>query len=155
MVFENKQITIGAPKVILIIQAIIVSVLGVFDPVFPNPSERLLSAERNDGGALPCDVFADVRCCHQASLQPSGRGQGTFVCLAAILGMWLIAGGGFLAVAFALVVSFFPPTQIPVWARRRSTPAWSIIGLIVFCGAPFVIHARKKPEWGRQAAIKA
>lgn len=30
------------------------------------------------------------------------------------MGMWLIAGVGFLAVAFSFIVTFFPPSQLPV-----------------------------------------
>lgn len=64
------------------------------------------------------------------------------------LGMWLIGGGGFLAAAFALIVSFFPPTQIVVGSATLYT-CMVILGLIVFGGAPFIIHARKKADWGR------
>ena len=66
------------------------------------------------------------------------------------LGMWLIAGCGFLAVAFALVVSFFPPTQIPVGSPTLYT-SMVVIGLIAFGGAPFVVHAFKKAAWAKAA----
>jgi len=62
------------------------------------------------------------------------------------LGMWLIAGGGFLAVAFALVVSFFPPNQIPVGSPAMYVTA-VFAGLIIFGGAPFLIQMFKKASW--------
>ena len=40
------------------------------------------------------------------------------------VGMWIVAGLGFLAVAFSLLVSFFPPTQLPVGIRPRMSD-WS------------------------------
>ena len=100
----------GAPKVILIIQAIIVSVLGAFYLIFPNPSAAfyLLSAMTV---ALYLVMYLlmyaaaiKLRYSHPDVPRhfrvPGGN-----------LGMWMIAGGGFLAAAFALIVSFFPPTQ--------------------------------------------
>ncbi|WP_109698595.1 amino acid permease [Chitinophaga deserti] len=65
-------------------------------------------------------------------------------------GMWLIAGIGFLAVAFSFVVAFFPPTQLPV-----GSPAFYVgvvgIGTVVFVAAPFIISAsvKKKPTPAR------
>lgn len=62
------------------------------------------------------------------------------------LGMWLVAGIGILGVTFALVVAFFPPSNLPV-----GNPALYVTlvaaGLIVFGGLPLVIHHFKKPSW--------
>lgn len=62
------------------------------------------------------------------------------------LGMWIIAGIGFLGVAFAFIVGFFPPSNLPV-----GNPALYVslvaAGLIVFTGMPLVIQAVKKPSW--------
>ncbi len=61
-------------------------------------------------------------------------------------GMWLIAGIGFLGVAFAFIVGFFPPSNLPV-----GNPALYVslvaAGLVVFTGMPLVIQAAKKPSW--------
>ncbi len=61
-------------------------------------------------------------------------------------GMIFIAGIGMLGVAFSLIVSFFPPSQLPV-----GNPALYVglvaAGLIVFIGIPLIIQANKKPEW--------
>jgi putative glutamate/gamma-aminobutyrate antiporter len=62
------------------------------------------------------------------------------------LGMDLVAGLGLLGVSFALVVGFFPPTNLPV-----GNPALYVglvaAGMIVFIGLPLLINALKKPEW--------
>ena len=39
------------------------------------------------------------------------------------VGMWIVAGVGFAGVAFSFLVGFFPPTQLPVEARR-SMSGW-------------------------------
>jgi len=62
------------------------------------------------------------------------------------IGMCILAGIGLLGVCFALVVGFFPPTNLPV-----GNPALYVglvaTGLIVFTGLPILIHAFKKPQW--------
>ncbi len=61
-------------------------------------------------------------------------------------GMYCVAGLGLLGVCFALVVGFFPPTNLPV-----GNPALYVglvaAGLVVFVGLPLVINACKKPGW--------
>lgn len=68
-------------------------------------------------------------------------------------GMWLIAGVGFLAVAFAFVVGFFPPAQLPVGNPMTYV---SLVGggLIFFIVAPLILNAFKKPSW-KAAEIEA
>ena len=135
----------GAPKVILIIQAVIVSILGAFYLIFPNPSAAfyLLSAMTV---ALYLVMYmlmyaAGIKLRYSRPDAPRH-----FRVPGGNLGMWMIAGGGFLAVTFSLVVSFFPPTQIVVGSATLYT-SMVVLGLIVFGGAPFIIHASKKPEW--------
>lgn len=70
------------------------------------------------------------------------------------LGMWIIAGIGFLGVAFAFVVGFFPPTNLPV---GNPTLYVSLVaaGLIIFTGMPLLIQAFKKPSWMPKTAPDA
>jgi glutamate:GABA antiporter len=135
----------GAPKNILVLQAVIVSVLGAFYLVFPNPSAAfyLLSAMTVSLYLLMYLLMyaAAIRLRYS---QPDTERH--FRVPGGKLGMWLIAGFGFIAVLFALVVSFFPPSQIPVGSPTLYT-GLVIAGLVVFGGAPFVIHAGKKPDW--------
>ena len=66
-----------------------------------------------------------------------------------LFGMCAVAGVGLAGVLFALVVGFFPPSNLPV-----GNPALYVglvaAGLVVFVGLPILIHSRKKPEWKRQ-----
>jgi amino acid transporter len=66
-------------------------------------------------------------------------------------GMWVVAGIGFLAVAFSLLVSFFPPTQLPV-GNPTVYVALVGAGLVVFIGAALIIYGVRKPAWRRSAA---
>ncbi len=60
--------------------------------------------------------------------------------------MWFVAGIGFLAVLFAFVVGFFPPSQLPIGSPITYV---SLVGggLILFIAAPLIINALKKPSW--------
>ncbi|MCR8722699.1 APC family permease [Frigidibacter sp. ROC022] len=140
----------GAPRMILLLQALIVTVLGSFYLIFPNPSAAfyLLSAMTVSLYLLMYLMMyaAAIRLRYTA---PDAERH--FRVPGGSLGMWLIAGFGFLAVAFALVVSFFPPSQVPVGSPMLYT-GLVIAGLVVFGAAPFLIHAAKKPEWVQPAA---
>ena len=63
-----------------------------------------------------------------------------------VAGMWSIAGVGFAGVVFAFVVSFFPPSQLPV-----GSPALYVglvaAGTVVFTGLPLLIGALRQPSW--------
>jgi len=65
-------------------------------------------------------------------------------------GMWFVAGLGFVAVAFSLLVSFFPPTQLPV-GNPVTYVSLVAAGLIVFVSAALLIFRFRKPAW-RQSA---
>lgn len=54
------------------------------------------------------------------------------------VGMWIVAGGGFLAVLFSLVVTFYPPSQLPV----GSPTAYTLLvaaGTLFFVSLPLAI----------------
>jgi len=61
-------------------------------------------------------------------------------------GLILVAGIGLLGVCFALVVGFFPPTDLPV-----GNPVLYVTlvaaGLVIFIALPMLIQALKKPDW--------
>lgn len=61
-------------------------------------------------------------------------------------GMWLVAGIGFAAVAFALVLAFVPPAQLPI-----GNPATYVVlvagGAIIFTAAPIVLERFAKDSW--------
>lgn len=67
------------------------------------------------------------------------------------VGMWLVAGLGFLAVAFSLMVSFFPPSQLPI-GNPVIYVALVAAGLVVFVSAALLIYRFRKPAWRASAA---
>lgn len=52
--------------------------------------------------------------------------------------MWIIGGGGFLAVLFAFTVTFFPPSQLPVGSPTLYT-ALVATGTVIFLAIPIII----------------
>ncbi|MFI6943720.1 APC family permease [Streptomyces sp. NPDC050418] len=67
-------------------------------------------------------------------------------------GMWAVAGTGFVAVAFALVLSFVPPAQLPIGSPAMYV-ALVAAGLLVFTGAPVLIGKLAKPSWRETPAV--
>ncbi len=62
------------------------------------------------------------------------------------VGMWIVGGIGLIGSILAFLVSFIPPSQIPI-----GSPTMYIIMLIagtfIFAGIPFIIAACSKPSW--------
>ena len=63
-----------------------------------------------------------------------------------LFGMWLTAGVGFFGVLFSFLVAFFPPDQLPVGSPVLYVTL-VIVGTVVFCGIPLVLHAMRRPNW--------
>ena len=60
--------------------------------------------------------------------------------------MWLVAGLGFLAMSFVIVISFFPPANLKIGSPLFYI-AFIASGLLILLALPLIIYARKKPEW--------
>ncbi|ODV10550.1 MAG: hypothetical protein ABT20_07890 [Rubrivivax sp. SCN 70-15] len=67
-----------------------------------------------------------------------------------LVGMWTVAGVGFIGVLFSFLVAFFPPDQLPVGSPGLYV-ALVVIGTVVFCGMPLFIHQRRRPGWAGTA----
>jgi amino acid transporter len=63
-----------------------------------------------------------------------------------LFGMWLTAGVGFFGVLFSFLVAFFPPDQLPVGSPVLYVTL-VIIGTVVFCGIPLILHTIRRPNW--------
>ena len=61
-------------------------------------------------------------------------------------GMWVVAGVGFLGVLFSFLVAFVPPDQLPVGSPALYV-ALVVIGTVVFCGLPLIIHQVRRTGW--------
>ncbi len=62
------------------------------------------------------------------------------------IGMWLVSAIGIAGALFALVVGFFPPSQLKTGGAAFYL-SFLIIGVIVLTALPLVIFQLKKPSW--------
>ncbi len=150
MARTNKH---GAPVTLLIIQMVVVTLLALLYFVMDNVSVAFFVLS-----AMTVTLYlAMYMLMFAAALRlrytqpdlkrpyrvPGGLG-----------GMWLIAGIGFLGVTFALIVGFFPPSNLPV-----GNPALYVglvaAGLVIFIGIAQLIQSLKKPEWKTQGSVVA
>lgn len=69
------------------------------------------------------------------------------------MGMWLIGGIGFLAVLFALILTFFPPAQLPVGSPTTYV-ALVAGGNILFLAIPIIISFVMERKNGKTATKK-
>ncbi len=135
----NKK---GIQQNILIIQGMIVTLLASIYFIIPNVGVAFFLL-----GALTIGLYlimylfmyaAGIKLRYsQPNLQRSFKVPG------GNKGMWVIAGIGFLAVLFAFIVSFFPPSQLPVGSPLEYV-GLVVGGTILFTALPFLITIGKK-----------
>ncbi|MCB1081418.1 MAG: amino acid permease, partial [Chlamydiia bacterium] len=69
------------------------------------------------------------------------------------LGMWLVAGVGLLSSVFAIILGFYPPEQLDT-GNLLFFELFLVLGMLIFCAAPFVILLFKKPSWNEPIPFK-
>lgn len=143
--FLAKANANGSPVVILIIQAIIVSLLASLYFIIDNVSVAffVLSA-MTVTLYLVMYMLMFAAAIYLRITQPDLPRM--YKVPGGIIGMFLIAGIGFLGVTFAMIVGFFPPTNLPV-GNPEFYVALVASGMIVFIGLPLIINSMKKPSW--------
>lgn len=62
------------------------------------------------------------------------------------VGIWIISILGILGSAFGFVISFFPPSQFDT-GNIAILESFMIGSTVIFCSAPFIIFACRKPSW--------
>ncbi len=65
------------------------------------------------------------------------------------VGIWIVSLFGILGASFGLIISFFPPSQIDT-GRLIILEGFLIGATVIFCTAPFLIYASRKPHWQRK-----
>jgi glutamate:GABA antiporter len=65
-------------------------------------------------------------------------------------GMWVTAGLGILSSAFAIFMSFFPPSQLDT-GSLVFYEIFLVAGLFIMCGIPLIIYQYQQPSWIRAA----
>jgi len=69
-------------------------------------------------------------------------------------GMWLVAALGLMGGMFTLFIGFFPPSELKT-GSLLFYESFLIIGILIMCGAAFVIHGLRKPHWIKAAGEEA
>lgn len=64
-------------------------------------------------------------------------------------GIWIISSFGILGAGFGFLISFFPPSQIDT-GSLVILEAFLIGATAIFCIAPFLIFAARKPHWHKK-----
>ncbi|MEO5732726.1 MAG: amino acid permease [Rubrivivax sp.] len=70
------------------------------------------------------------------------------------LGMWITAGVGFAGVLFSFLVAFFPPDQLPIGSPALYV-GLVLVGTVVFCAIPLLLHGRCRPTTASPLLTKA
>ncbi|MCH9616890.1 MAG: Glutamate/gamma-aminobutyrate antiporter [Chlamydiia bacterium] len=61
-------------------------------------------------------------------------------------GIWAVSILGILTCIFAFLILFVPPAQIET-GSNFIFETFLIVGLVIMCSIPFIIHSFKKPSW--------
>ncbi len=150
MARTNKN---GAPTTLLLIQLVVVTALAALYFIMENVSVAFFVLSAMTVTLYLCMymlMFAAairLRYTQPDLARPFKVPGGAF-------GIWFVAGVGFLGVAFAFIVGFFPPSQLPI-GNPHLYVALVAGGLILFTAMPLLIQAMKKPSWKEQAAEKS
>ena len=135
----------GAPRAILLIQAVIVTALGSCYFIMKNVSAAffVLSAMTVTLYLIMYMLMylAALKLRYSAPDLPR-----TYRIPGSWFGIWLVTLVGLAGVGFAFIVGFFPPANLTV-----GDPALYVSlvtgGTILFTGIPWIIHACKKDAW--------
>ncbi|MFH2106546.1 MAG: amino acid permease [Candidatus Micrarchaeota archaeon] len=66
------------------------------------------------------------------------------------LGMWLVAGFGFISMAFLFILALMPPSQI---SESSNYVSFMLIGTLAVVAVPLIIYHFRKPEWKLEEKI--
>ncbi len=135
----------GAPVTLLIMQAILVTILGLMFVVLPSveAAYQILSQ-------LTVILYLVMYLLMFAAAIYLRHSQGDrprpYSVPGGKFGMWFFAGIGFIGSLLAFVLSFIPPAQIAVGSPALYV-ALLIGGTIFFIALPLVVYANRRPEW--------
>ena len=141
----SKTNSTGAPVTILFIQGILVSILASLYLLLENVSEAffVLSAMT---ATLYLSMYALMFAAAIYLRITKPDLERKFKIPGGVMGMCIIGGTGFLGVVFALIVGFFPPSNLPV-GNPTLYVGLVASGLIIFVGTPMIMQSMKKASW--------
>lgn len=62
------------------------------------------------------------------------------------IGLWIFGIIGFIGSLFAFILSFIPPSQISIGSPLMYVLIL-VVGTVIFVALPFIIYAKRKPNW--------
>lgn len=135
----------GIPVTILIIQAIIVSVLACIYLVMKDVSVAFFILSAMTATLyLTMYVLMFAAAIYLRIKKPDLPR--SFKIPGGIVGICLVAGIGFVGVLFALIVGFFPPTNLAIGSSSMYVGLVAS-GMIIFIGIPLIMQVMKKASW--------
>lgn len=146
---KNKN---NVPTHILIIQGIIVTVLSLVFLLMPTVSTAFFLLT-----ALTAILYLIMYIMLYASAlrlrytQPDVKR--TYKIPGGNFGMWVVSGLGIIGALFAIVVGFYPPSQLTI-GNPLFYVLFLILGIVIFLGAPLLIIHLRKPSWKLNNADK-
>ena len=140
----------GVPSGVVTLQAILVSILALLFIIIPtvNSAYWVLSALTT---LILCIMYIMIfaSAIHLRYSQPDRPRP--FKIPGGKAGIWIVAGVGLLSSTFALIVGFFPPSQL-VSMNTGLYVLGMFVGIIVLSIPPFIFYLKKKPGWLKAAA---
>ncbi len=147
--FLAKTNKAGSPVTLLLVQGVIVTVLAALYLVMEDVSVAFFVLSAMTATLyLAMYMLMFAAAIRLRITQPNLPR--TYKVPGGIVGMFIIAGVAFLGVTFALIVGFFPPSNLPV-GNPTLYVGLVAAGMIIFVGAPLVLQMFKKPEWKQKA----
>lgn len=70
------------------------------------------------------------------------------------VGMWVAVVVGFVGVAFAFVVSFFPPTLLPIGTPTLYV-SLVVAGTVVLGGLPLILYQTRQERWKNKSVVES
>lgn len=131
----------GVPTVLLIVQGVIVTLLSMMFLLMPTVSSafwiltvlvaQLYLVMYILMFAAAIKLRYSKPNVHRAYKVPGGK-----------CGIWIVAGLGILGAFFALIIGYFPPSQLPS-GNWMIYSGFLILGTLIGCLAPFIISKKK------------
>ncbi len=142
------------PTTVLIIQGIVVTILGAVFMLMPNVSDSfwiLTAMTAQFYLAMYLLLFAAT--IYHAHKSPATRKKGLFTMPGGKIGVWIVAGVGFITSFAAILLGFFPPSQEAAVSPELYVGIL-LSGLIVVIAIPLIIYHLRKPGWVAKGKVE-
>lgn len=140
--YANKQ---GMPTVMMVAQGVIVAILSTVFLFMPdvNSSFWILAVLASEVYLVMYMIMFVTAIVLRYKRPDKER---TYKVPGGLIGIWIVAGTGFLASLATFFIGFLPPPQLNT-GNVVFFESFLVIGMIIICGTPFIILKYKKATW--------